>query len=271
MDFQWSTTNDLIVSGSLDGTSRVWQVAKGKCMRVLKDASAAQVLCCCFQPLNENMIFTGNSKGFIQVYNLSTGILANKNCLQKVGGRAQSMCFDSSGFNLWVGDDKGGISTFHFDLFTLKLTKKRKMINNPGYSIVSICYRNLNMKESALLVNAVPNYLLLYKILNDESNSIFLSKRIPIKQSEMSIRSIFCPLLKSAKNQNYQIGCLVCTGSEDCGLYIYDMFNEENPLISRLEGHKTPVLDVSFNYDNSLFASAEHQGSVIVWKTNNQL
>jgi WD40 repeat protein len=67
MDFQWSTTNDLIVTASLDGTSRVWQVAKGKCMRMLKDTSAAQVLCCCFQPLNENMIFTGNSKGFIQV------------------------------------------------------------------------------------------------------------------------------------------------------------------------------------------------------------
>jgi WD40 repeat protein len=68
MDFQWSTTNDLIVTGSLDGTARVWQVATGKCARVLKDTSGAQVLCCCFQPLNENMIFTGNSKGFIQVF-----------------------------------------------------------------------------------------------------------------------------------------------------------------------------------------------------------
>lgn len=67
LDFQWSTTNDMIVTASLDGTSRVWQVAKGKCMRILKDATGSQVLCCCFQPLNENMIFTGNSKGFIQV------------------------------------------------------------------------------------------------------------------------------------------------------------------------------------------------------------
>lgn len=54
---QWSTTNDLIVTASLDGTSRVWQVTKGTCMRVLKDACGGQVLCCCFLPLNENMIF----------------------------------------------------------------------------------------------------------------------------------------------------------------------------------------------------------------------
>lgn len=57
MDMQWSITNDLIVTASLDGTARVWQVTKGNCMRVLKDTCGAQVLSCCFQPLNENMIF----------------------------------------------------------------------------------------------------------------------------------------------------------------------------------------------------------------------
>ena len=57
MDMQWNTTNDLIVTASADGTSRVWRVNKGQCMRILKDTCGAQVLCCCFQPLNENMIF----------------------------------------------------------------------------------------------------------------------------------------------------------------------------------------------------------------------
>ena len=273
VDFQWSTTNDLIVTASLDGTSRVWQVAKGKCMRVLKDTSAAQVLCCCFQPLNENMIFTGNSKGYIQVYNLSTGILGNKNCLQKISARVQCLCFDSSGFNLWVGDDKGGISTFHFDVFTLKLSKTRKMVNNPGYSITSISYRNLTMKESCLLVNAMPNYLLLYKISNEES-TVTLSKRIAIKQAEKSIRSVFCPKVGNVagnKSHSATTNCFVCTGSEDAGLYIYDMNNVENPLVNKLQGHSSPVLDVSFNYDQSLLASADNQGCVIVWKTNNQL
>ena len=59
---QWNTTNDLIVTGSLDGTSRVWQVTQGRCMRILKDTCGAQVLCCCFQPLNENMIFVIKKK-----------------------------------------------------------------------------------------------------------------------------------------------------------------------------------------------------------------
>ena len=72
---QWSSTNDLIVTASLDGTARVWQVIKGSCWRVLQDPCNSQVLTCSFQPLNDNLIFTGNDKGFIQVYNLSTGII----------------------------------------------------------------------------------------------------------------------------------------------------------------------------------------------------
>lgn len=74
-DLQWNTTNDLIVTGSLDGTCRVWQVTKGKCMRVLKDTCGAQVLCCCFQPLNENMIFVSITLLFGQNKSIRFSIL----------------------------------------------------------------------------------------------------------------------------------------------------------------------------------------------------
>jgi len=262
MDIQWSMTNDLIVSASLDGTSKVWQVSKGNCMRTLKDTCGAQVLCCCFQPLNENMIFTGNSKGIIQVYNLSTGIIANKNCIQKITGRVQCICFDSTGSTLWAGDDKGLINSFHFDAYTLKLSKMHKVVSNNGYSITSIAYKNLSNKESALLVNALPNYLLLYRLDNVSSR---LRKRIFIRQSEHQIRSAFCPFVSSKKQPN---ACLVCTGSEDCCVYIFDMENDEKPLVNKLQGHSTPVLDVAFNYDQSLLASGDAQGTVIIWKTN---
>lgn len=65
MDMQWSTTNDLIVTASLDATARVWQVTKGKCMRILRDTLNSEILCCCFLPINENMIFVINFKNII--------------------------------------------------------------------------------------------------------------------------------------------------------------------------------------------------------------
>ncbi|KAK0048465.1 WD repeat-containing protein 13 [Biomphalaria pfeifferi] len=54
-DFVWSLSNDVILSVSLDGTARLWDVAAGTCMRVIEDSLGSELLCCVFQPLNNNM------------------------------------------------------------------------------------------------------------------------------------------------------------------------------------------------------------------------
>jgi len=262
-DMQWSSTNDLIVTSSVDSTSRVWQVSKGSCMRVLYDKCNANVLCCSFYPANENLIFTGNSKGYIQVYNLSTGIIVNKNCLQKINSQVQCMCFDAVGSNLWVGDNKGSINAFHFDMNTLKLTNTRQFVNNNGYSITSLTFRSWltksNSNAAALLANVAPNYLLLYQV---SSSGLKLRKRVLNKHNiGDSIRSSFCPMIPAQENV-----CVVCSGCEEGWVGIFDMENDDKPLVNRLQGHSTVVLDVSFNYDESLLASGDKQGCVIIWK-----
>ncbi len=135
-------------------------------------------------------------------------------------------------------------------------------MSNSGYSITSISYKTLPTKgdalTSVLLVNALPNYLLLYRLSNNEANSLRLRKRVCIKQAEHAIRSTFCSVV-STKRQPSQINtpCLVCTGSEDFCVYIYDMENDERSLVNKLQGHLAPVKDVGFNYDQSLLASGD--------------
>lgn len=132
-----------------------------------------------------------------------------------------------------------------------------RIVSNSGYSITSISYRNWSSRDnlsSALLVNAMPNYLLLYRLIN--TNELKLRKRICIKQNEHAIHSTFCPILSKKQIQQ---NCLVTSGSEDFGVYIYDMENDEKPLINKLQGHSAVVKDVSFNYDQSLLASADNQ------------
>ena len=54
-DFVWSQSNDILLSASLDGSSRLWNVAEGSCVRTVVDPTqGAQVLSCLFQPLNNN-------------------------------------------------------------------------------------------------------------------------------------------------------------------------------------------------------------------------
>ena len=59
---------------------------------------------------------------------------------------------------------------------------------------------------------------------------------------------------------------IVVTGSEDMCVYFFDVEREQKQCLNKLQGHSAPVLDVCFNYDESMLASCDSQGLVIVWK-----
>ena len=65
--------NDLLVTASSDASIRIWQISKGKCMRVIESPTGTENLCCCFHPSNNNFIAVGNNRGILQIYNVSTG------------------------------------------------------------------------------------------------------------------------------------------------------------------------------------------------------
>lgn len=85
--FDWSISNDLIVSSSLDATIRLWKVsAEPACLRVVSDRQRAEILCCSFIPANNNLIIAGNSQGLVQILNVSTGIYTRGGSC-KIGGK----------------------------------------------------------------------------------------------------------------------------------------------------------------------------------------
>jgi WD40 repeat protein len=53
-DFDWSCSNEWILSGSLDGSLRVWDASAGKCLRILYDEDG--VGACRFHPVNNNAV-----------------------------------------------------------------------------------------------------------------------------------------------------------------------------------------------------------------------
>lgn len=82
-----------------------------------------------------------------------------------------------------------------------------------------------------------------------------LRKRVFNKQNiGDQIRSSFCPIIPAQEDV-----CVVCSGSDEGWVAIFDMENDDKPLVNRLQGHSTIVLDVSFNYDESLLASGDKQ------------
>lgn len=85
----WSMSNDLLVSSSLDGTVRLWRIhsdSKSDCLRVVADQLRAETLCCTFAPTNNNLVLTGNSQGLLQTLNVSTGKYTRGGSV-KIGGK----------------------------------------------------------------------------------------------------------------------------------------------------------------------------------------
>lgn len=56
------------------------------------------------------------------------------------------------------------------------------------------------------------------------------------------------------------------TGSEDMCVYFFDVERATKAIVNKLQGHSAPVLGISFNCDESLLASSDAKGMVIVWR-----
>ncbi|XP_054155230.1 WD repeat-containing protein 13-like [Oppia nitens] len=268
VDFEWSLSNDLIVSCSLDGTVKLWGAASGYCLRTIEDPYGLPVMACSFHPYNNNMVVTANSKGYLQVLNVSTGIYTK-------GGMFKSsdehncilcLCFDITGQTLWVGDSKGFISSFIFEMKTCRLILFNKVIVVAGCAITSIsnrCVSGSTNSDPLLLVNSACNALLLFKVNRSESNlEITQSFSIKHQNRELMIRSSFCPIISNRH------GFCVVTGCEDTCVHFFTVEDNycKSKCVNKLQGHSAPVLDVCFNYDESLLASSDSKGNVIIWK-----
>ncbi|KAJ8036890.1 WD repeat-containing protein 13 [Holothuria leucospilota] len=260
-DFCWSLSNDLLLSSSLDGTVRLWVVSSGKCARIIEDPNKVPVHCCTFQPLNNNLVISGNSRGHVQVLNVSTGKTA-RGGLGKLPGRVLCLTCNDTGNLLWAGDDKSNLQSFIFDITSGKLSKGKRIVVSEGHPITCLSFRAWISREASdpsLLINCAYNSLCLYRIVSSDGEPR-LRKTFSIKHRNENIRSSFCPLM------SFREGACVVTGSEDMSVYFFDIERTTKPCVNKLQGHSAPVLAVSFNYDESLLASSDSDGLVIVWK-----
>ncbi|XP_033214973.1 WD repeat-containing protein 13-like isoform X2 [Belonocnema kinseyi] len=260
----WSISNDLIVSSSLDSTLRLWQLhsdLKLECLRVVGDPMSAEVLSCAFVPANNNLVITGNAQGYLQIVNISTGKYTRDGTCQ-MGGKILSIaCEESGGTLVWAGNDRGVVFSFRFIPRSHRLSRLRR-IEGLGGQVTSISWRTWLSKEfpwPTLLISSACNAVTLYRVVDDKG-SLVRWKKYPVKHRQYLVHSTFCPQMGAS---------LIATGSEDGSVHLLDSTKEGKAArVNRLLGHATPVVALCFNYDESLLATAEYQGLIIIWRNN---
>ncbi|XP_041327632.1 WD repeat-containing protein 13-like, partial [Pyrgilauda ruficollis] len=97
-----------------------------------------------------------------------------------------------------------------------RLTKASRVLVQAGGSITSLSARAWASREApdpSLLVNACPDRLLLFRVVEDEGGSgapgLRLRRSFPTRHREQPLRSCFCPLM------SFRQGACVVTGSEE--------------------------------------------------------
>ncbi|CAG5051859.1 unnamed protein product [Parnassius apollo] len=252
----WSASNEQLVTCGADAALCVWEPARRRRLRRARGPLSAPLLCCAFLPANNNMVIAGNARGMVAVLNVSTGIYP-KGGSSILGGKVLSIACESSGRMFWAANDKGVIVSYHMS-GAGALSKLRRCC--VGGAVTSLSWSPWLARHPALLVSATDNSLYLFRI-TDREGSLSLKKRFETAHSRYSVKSTFCPIM------SFRRGVCVVSGGEDACVYFLDIEGHaDQPVVNKLQGHASAVLGVSFSYDESLLASSDVSGLVIVWR-----
>ncbi|MGH0129710.1 UNVERIFIED_CONTAM: hypothetical protein FKN15_069229 [Acipenser sinensis] len=227
----------LLACCSLDGTLSVLSLSSSPpSVRLVLSGHSGPVTDFAWS-LSNDVIVSTSLDGTLRIWNTGDG-----RCIREVGNGKH---------NLHV-----------VNISTGKLTKAKRLVVSEGSPVTSISARSWISREArdpSLLVNACVNKLLLYRVVDNEG-TLQLKQSYPIQHGSQPLHSIFCPLM------SFRQGACVVTGSEDMCVYFLDVERNTKAIVNKLQGHSAPVLDVSFNCDESLLASSDAKGMVIVWR-----
>ncbi len=204
------------------------------------------------------------------MYNLSTGKPADlkrkaqSNTL-KLNCSVTSLCITPLGDTVFVGDQKGFLHVYSIDSSFGLFLGRRIFVNqcSRGGALTSISYStytsNSRRANPCLLVNACGDDAVHLYGVNRKTGKIEIMGDYPISHKREHVRSIFCPLV------SFRHGACFVSGSESTEVCVFDLARQNNS-VNRLMGHSAAVLDVSWSYDESLLASCDKSGVIILWK-----
>jgi WD repeat-containing protein 13 len=275
-DLSWSHNNSILSSCSLDGHLRIWNPQTATCTHSVDLGSPA--LCCSFVPTSNQWVLVGDKMGQLFLVDANTGQIVSH---VQLNGTVTAIGFHVSypeitayvgcqtGDLYWVKllQGEGGASC------SIEVTEHVKLGNTSITSLLFRAQMTGSWNMPSLLISQIRSPTRLYKISKDESSAkeqLELYAEFPPAPKKSFVRSTMCPLIPARNNV-----CLV-SGSESGTVYIYGVrppFKQASQhnlqvgwMVNQFAGHAGVIYDVQWNADESLLASADQDGMVIIWK-----
>jgi len=245
---------DQLVTTSIDKSVRFWGVDSGEMLKVFTDSSPVPVAA--FLPFNPQVFVAANSNAVLRLVNVQNGMVLQK---LKVETEVRALKFDDTGLFLLAGTKNGSIHVLEAsDSNTLKFKFKVQLARG-GVTCITFVPASYG-QPSCLLVNTSDSSATIidctYGPPPGVLTNLTVRHRVRVAHSLLPLKCCYSP-----SGQGYLI-----SGSEDKEVYIYSLAKGSNYKMQYLKHHQVPVVAVAVNFQDTLLASADSLGRIVLWR-----
>lgn len=245
---------DQLVTTSIDKSVRFWNIDSGEMLKVFTDSSPVPVAT--FLPFNPQVFVAANSNAVLRLVNVQNGMVLQK---LRVETEVRALKFDDTGLFLLAGTKSGSIHVLEAsDSNTLKFKFKVQLARG-GVTCITFVPANYG-QPPCLLVNTSDSSATIidcsYGPPAGMLTNLAVRGRVRVAHSLLPLKCCYSP-----SGQGYLI-----SGSEDKEVYIYSLAKGQNYKMQYLKHHQVPVVAVAVNLLDTLLASADSLGRIVLWR-----
>jgi WD40 repeat protein/GTPase SAR1 family protein len=245
---------DQLVTTSIDKSVRFWGVDSGEMLKVFTDSSPVPVAA--FLPFNPSVFVAANSNAVLRLVNVQNGMVLQK---LKVETEVRALKFDDTGLFLLAGTKNGSIHVLEAsDSSTLKFKFKVQLARG-GVTCITFVPASYG-QPPCLLVNTSDSSATIIDCTYGPPAGVLANlsvrHRVRVAHSLLPLKCCYSP-----SGNGYLI-----SGSEDKEVYIYSLAKAANYKMQYLKHHQVPVVAVSVNLQDTLLASADSLGRIVLWR-----
>jgi WD40 repeat protein len=250
----FSLLEDMVVTTSIDKSVRFWNADTGEMLKVFTDSSPVPVAC--FLPFNPSVFVAANSNAVLRLVNATNGMVLQK---LKVEAEVRALKFDDTGLFLLAGTKNGSVHVLEAcDNATLRFKFKLQLARG-GITCITFVSAKEN-QPPCLLVNSSDSTVTIVDCIYGPPGSTLINlnvrHRVKVAHSLLPLKCCFSP-----SDQGYLV-----SGSEDKGVYVFSLAKGSNYKMQVLNHHQVPVVAVACNSQDTLLASADSLGRIVLWR-----
>jgi len=243
---------DQLVTTSIDKSVRFWGVDSGEMLKVFTDSSPVPVAT--FLPFNPQVFVAANSNAVLRLVHVGNGMVLQK---LKVETEVRALKFDDTGLFLLAGTKSGSIHVLEAsDSTTLKFKFKVNLARG-GVTCITFVPA-AHGQPPCLLVNTSDCSATIIDCTYGQGvlTNLTVRHRVRVAHELLPLKNCYSP-----SGQGYLI-----SGSENKEVHIYALGKGTNYKMQYLKHHQVPVVAVSVNLQDTLLASADSLGRIVLWR-----